>query len=379
MRWAQISASGLNRRRGIRLCVIFAACCAAAAWNARVLAQATLGPPTFDAYPTTDPFVTATPYAGQPMLGQPYQPYCDTGGFEFGFHGAILEPQIASISSPIPVVGLFLDTISPDYDFEFSPRVWAGYQFPGGLGFRGRWWHFEGDGSGTPASGDLTSAPLIGLIAGGLGFSTNYDTLTVTNFTFSSEIELDAIDLEVSQEGQFHNWEFEVAGGVRYARIDFINQAGFDVSLTDTIPPGDPPSPPLGPLPIAFSAISEFEGVGPTINFFARRPLGFWEGLSFVADARFGFLFGDTDVAVNATFDDPPVTFGPIPIATVSSQAVQVWELRVGADWTRTLANGSQLHLGAFLEGQIWEWNSAIAPGSDLGFFGPTFFVEITH
>jgi hypothetical protein len=318
-------------------------------------AQVELSPPVFDPYTPTDPF---NPPPIQPPHGF-YEPYCDTGGVEGGIQLAILEPQVGTISTPLVP---FLGDVTPDFDFELSPRIWAGYQFPGGLGVRGRWWHFEADGSGDPI---LTGVTLPFLIQG-------FNTLAIQSFQLASSIELDVLDLELSQEGRFHNWEFEVAGGVRYAELEFTNTAAFNVVLSNS---AGPPPPPLATV-VEFAAQSKFEGFGPTVNFFARRPLGFWEGLSFVADARFSFLFGDTDVGIGANF----LGNNLIPVATVSNHAMQIWELRVGADWTKTLQSGAQLHLGAFLEGQVWEWSiPVIAPGSDLGFVGPTAFIEITR
>jgi hypothetical protein len=366
MRWAQLCGNLLETKGCLRPWKMAAALLASLVlFHSLALGQAYLSQPTFDPYATGDPFTT---YQQAPLGYTGPQPYCDPGGFEFGFHAAVLEPQVASISSPLPIIGGFFSTITPEYDFEFSPRVWGGYQFPGGLGVRARWWHFDGSGSGTPLA--LGPIPAAGLLPA------PFDSFSLAGVSFSSSIDLDAIDFELSQEGQFHNWEFEVAGGVRYAEIDFVNSLELTLTLIDDTPPNTPPDP-NRVIPVAIAASSKFEGVGPTINFFARRPLGFWEGLSFVADARFAFLFGDTDVVLTTT---APIPFPATTIATVSNHAVQVWELKVGADWTRTLANGAQLHLGAFLEGQVWDWSiPAVAPGSNLGFFGPTFFVEITR
>ena len=79
------------------------------------------------------------------------------GGFYIGAEGTFLEARVggASIVSlgefplglatvNVPITTLEFD---PDYDLEFSPRVWGGYKGAAGFGVRGRWWWYD-HGSG---------------------------------------------------------------------------------------------------------------------------------------------------------------------------------------------------------------------------------------
>jgi hypothetical protein len=247
----------------------------------------------------------------------------------------------------------------PDFDFELSPRVWAGYKGAAGFGVRGRWWYFKHSGSGNFDINDLPEGDPVNLDDVGV----NDDSLSLG---LQTDLRMNVIDLEGTQDGQFHNWDFQVAGGVRFARIDY--------DLKGTIN-GEVNPPPPGAFSHTITAISDFSGVGPTIAFGGRRPIVYLDGLAFLVNLRLAFLFGDS----TADFTDPDDVVA-FPHSVDFEDSVQAWEAQIGFEYSRQLASGARLFSGAYLEGQIWEWGFPTGiTGNDIGFFGPTVTVGIAR
>jgi hypothetical protein len=330
-------------------------------------------PPPPAPAPYATPYTAAPPPASAPLFSFPaLSP--SWGGFYAGFEATILEARTGSISFPtggavtLGGVGGLGGTVlpatsidfEPDFDFEFSPRVWAGYKGAAGFGVRGRWWYYDHSGGGNFDIEDLPEGDPVDL-DGDLGVD---DALALS---LRSDLLMNVIDLEGTQDGQFHNWDFQVAGGVRYARIDY-DQIGtimgtFDGDL-------DPPG-----FTHELLALSEFSGIGPTIGFYGRRPLMFADGLAFLVGLRVAFLFGDSE----ASFVDEDVV-ASFPDAVKFEDSVQAWEAQIGFEYSRQLASGARLFGGAYLEGQVWEWGFPTGiTGDDLGFFGPTVTVGIAR
>jgi hypothetical protein len=252
-----------------------------------------------------------------------------------------LEPRLGNftISSVVPGVPVTLTT-APDHGFEFSPRIILGYEGPEGLGVRGRWWHFS----------DSQTAP--GVISGAI-------PVAINGVPTTTEITTDAVDLELTQDGRFHNWEFLVSGGVRFAQLESLSSAIWG-----------------NPANTYFSAQTDFDGVGPTLGFSATRAMRQWEGLTFVMNSRFSFLFGDVQIEQSSNFTG--IDQGPITALDVED-VMPTWDLQIGAQWTRRLNCGATFHLGAFFEAQLWDWVSPGLINSDLGFWGPTITIGISR
>jgi hypothetical protein len=289
------------------------------------------------------------------------------GGFYGGFDGTILEARpggttiltlngIAIDGNNIPAAAL---EFNPDYDYEFAPRVFGGYKGPGGLGIRGRWWYYD-----HASSGNFT---IVGLQDGAAAEGFDIDLST----SLSTNLYVNSIDLEATQDGKFHNWDIQLAGGVRYAEVEYgLNGRAFG-TIQDIDPP--PPPPPVD-FDVGISTNTQFEGVGPTIALAARRPLRYVDGLAFLMNFRTAFLFGDTDSTFSTTLFPNPVSIN------AQENVMQVWEVQIGFDYGRSMQNGARLFGGAYLEAQVWEWSNPVGLGSsDLGFFGPTFTVGIAR
>lgn len=319
-------------------------------------------PPAYGV-PYTAP--AAAPVATTPLIQMPSFQWMQNssdvvarGGFYGGFDGTILAARPGSTTIPtvggitiegVPVANSAI-TFNPDYDLEFAPRVFGGYKGCGGLGIRGRWWYYDHGAAG--------SFNFVGLGPEVTNLSTGFGT----------NIKVNSIDLEATQDGKFHNWDIQLAGGVRYATIDYDLNGSASGTVTPPLP--DPPED----FSLGVSASTEFQGVGPIIALAARRPLRYVDGLAFLMNFRTGFLFGDTDASFSTTLFPDPVS------VDTQEQVMQVWEMQIGVDYGRGLQNGARLFGGVYLEAQVWEWSTPLSLGdSDLGFFGPTFTVGIAR
>ena len=343
-------------------------------------------PPPAAPYPapySTVPYGSAPPPAAAPP-GFSFPALSPSwGGFYIGAEGTILEARVggASIVSfgdfpldpgpppvEVPITSLEFD---PDYDLEFSPRVWGGYKGAAGFGVRGRWWWYDHGASGSFAFNPLVVGVPFPVDTDGIaGADAN---VILESATLRTNLTLNSIDLEGTQDGNFHNWDFQIAGGVRYAKIEYDMIGTIAGQIEE----------PIGELEAGFepfsdtiSALSEFSGVGPTIALAGRRPLMFADGLAFLVSVRMAFLFGDS----TATLTTANAFADPIVDSDFEEHLVQVWEVQVGFEYSRQIASGARLFGAALLEAQVWEWNSPFGvSGGDLGFFGPTIAVGVAR
>ncbi len=229
--------------------------------------------------------------------------------------------------------------MNPNYDLTFSTRFIVGYQGPEGFGLRARWWHFD-------KGADASVRSLL-----------NQAALT----SGSTSLTVDAIDLEATQDGRFHNWAYLMSGGVRFTQLKF----GYEFIIDDD---NDPPDGNLDSATDTNGIFnSSYSHVGPTISLSARRPFGEWEGLAFLVNTRLSFLFGTAEANGTLNNDSFPLF--------KSEDVMPVWETQIGFEWSRILQSGKRFYIGGFFEGQAWEWTAPSTLGGDLGFWGPTFTV----
>lgn len=157
-----------------------------------------------------------------------------------------------------------------------------------------------------------------------------------------NEIDVDALDVEVTQRGSFSSWDIVATGGLRYGRVEISQFDGF----FDAIPA----------LVFGGSTGVEFEGVGPTFSLNAQRPMGY--GVSLFGRARTALLFGDIDVTPG---------FRSGGSFTIEDEFTQVWEFQFGLNYERNLGNATAFG-GVFWEAQRWDSDSNFL--GDLGLHG---------
>lgn len=269
------------------------------------------------------------------------------GGFYAGYDLLMLQPRFENSEGLVitPVAGL-TSSKNFDFDYELSPRFFAGMAFDSGFGFRFQGWQFDhgtriselsaaAGGVRTPAiSPSGAAAPLV--LAAGAG-----DELRAEH-----SLQFQAYDLEATWQQMFRRSAMTIAGGVRYLHMEQqydvqrINGAG---AITGTL-----------------RHDHDFEGVGPTVAAEWLCPFG-ESGLSFFAGGRGSILIGSrnqvaTLVAGGVTQDfniDQPGHVG-------------IGEAGLGLQYS----SGALTVRGGY-EGQIWtDVGSATSRTGNMGLHG---------
>ena len=244
---------------------------------------------------------------------------CATGAIVAGAELALLTPHGGSLSVGIP--GEAEELVVPGFDIGASPRVWLGYQNANGVTGRVRYWQF--DHSQSIDEGPLRNADL--------------------------GLEAHTLDLEFGQVGHFCGWECETTGGIRWATVSNDMRVAFD---------GDD---------VIFRR--RFEGVGPTVAFATRRPVG-CRGLAMVGSIRASLLYGDANFAVEGDLVEDLFDAAGSLTADLDEDFAQIYEIQIGAEWSRVFRSGALLTARAVLEAQSWEV-------LHLGFIGPAISLGI--
>jgi hypothetical protein len=204
----------------------------------------------------------------------------------------------------------------------------AGFERQNGLGFRGTYFDFE-DRAG---NGMLGPIPL------------------------ATHLDLYAIDLEVTQSGQFCSWNAQLSGGVRIAGID----QGLETNVGSNV----------------VDLSRAFDGAGLTFALGMDRQLGH-SCFSVYNSFRGSLLFGDATVDITALGPNLP---GPIlaTVAQIPNQTIAVWEMQLGLQMGRDTDYGL-LIARAGVEAQLWEQPPVVLGLLDdnVGLFGPSFSVTL--
>lgn len=222
-----------------------------------------------------------------------------------------------------PAFSVFVQSTGPGervdikHHMDVAPLVWLGYIGANGVGVRGRWWYFREGTSQTisfPGGGNFS---VFG--ASVMGAQLIVDSPSAYNVT--SKLQLQVADLETVKNASIGDWDFLLAGGVRYADVSQNYNAYANPATQGPVLSGN-----------------SFTGIGPVLALEARCPLwGCW--LSFYGSARSSLLFGrlnqhafgnKTQFDANAT---PPAPGpGDVINAAHHDQVVASEELEVGLE-----------------------------------------------
>ncbi|MEM6655251.1 MAG: Lpg1974 family pore-forming outer membrane protein [Planctomycetota bacterium] len=156
-----------------------------------------------------------------------------------------------------------------------------------------------------------------------------------------SAIDVDALDLEVTQRFDCCCWNMILGGGLRHGAVDILQPPNFFSGVSAVLNSGQ--------------TGVEFDGVGPTFSIGASRCLGY--GLSVVGQARTSLLFGDIDMTRAFALTN----------RTIEDEFVQVWEFQLGLNY-QTRLGGHDVAGGVFWEAQRWDSDSNFL--GDLGLHG---------
>ncbi|NOY43358.1 MAG: hypothetical protein GXP26_16175 [Planctomycetes bacterium] len=206
---------------------------------------------------------------------------------------------------------------------EFAQRVTLGYEGDQGGGIQVRWFTFDNliDYYGTEDRG--------------AGTVDLYGDL---------RLDIDTIDVEFTQRGNFHVWDWRATAGVRYGRISLREDAVNDVDW-EQFP--------------EFAWVGEsgvvFNGAGPTVSVLGIRPI-LWDGFSIFGGIRTSLLYGDVEQF--RYYDGNYLN---------RDEFLQVWEIQAGFEMEREYDH-FDLVLRAFWEAQRWDSDSNML--GDIGLHG---------
>mgnify|MGYP002624683769 CR=1 FL=1 len=206
-------------------------------------------------------------------------------------------------------------------DLEFAQRVYLGYEGADGGGVRVRGFTF------------VYYVDYVGSVENG----------TVISLAGSLNLDVDAIDAELTQNGAFRNWLWQGSAGVRWGRVSARENAIIFEDVPDFVCAG--------------STGVEFEGAGPTFALQGQRPF-LYDGLSLFGRGRTALLFGDTDIWS---------AFNSNGRYTLENDFAQVWEWQLGAE-LECQFDAFDLVTAIFWEAQRWDSDSDYL--GDLGFHG---------
>jgi hypothetical protein len=248
-----------------------------------------------------------------------------------------------------------MDLMGFNFDFDATPRAWLGYTRADGLGVRATFWQFDhsarpgvfvADGTTLYTAQAMTVIFPASIVAAAPG-----DTLSIAN-----GLNVQTLDLEGTQNLRLGSFLMKGSGGLRYMSLvqdssAYVTNGGITTQQ------------------LYWSRT--YRGIGPTVGFDLRRPLGSW-GLEFVGAGRGALLYGEKNLSRQVSPPSPPNP--PSVELRNADDVVGGGELEIGAQWVRQIARGGQLYVRATYEGQLW--SDAGAPTlTFLGFegFGLTF------
>lgn len=246
-------------------------------------------------------------------------------GWNAGVEYLLLAPKVNSTGFEMLFYeGVDFDTVETEGDYnnklEGGVRLTGGYETCCGFGAQVRYFSYDND----------------------IGYQGLWNAGTTIPVFGQNTIDVDALDIEVTQRGEFKSWDVVATGGLRYGSVDITQPTNFFSGIPAVIFGG-----PTG---------VDFTGVGPVVSLSAQRPLGY--GLSIFGRARMAMLFGDVEVT-------PAFQSGGT--FTVQDEFAQVWEMQFGLQMNHDF-NGHNVFGGVFWEAQRWDSDSNFI--GDLGLHG---------
>lgn len=378
MRWVRLSAAA----SGLLIASLFAGAAPAQDRSAQpspTLLEANSGPTiypvksvlTSSTAPPQEPQpVPETVVKGDPVMEYPQGEFRHTGNFgddvwdccccccESGLFGGVEATFLAPLNEPTQTVVLQDQVTNESHVCEsdaglgLGVRTWLGLQRCG-WGFRGTFWHFEGDHTEVEPSVPVKTPTCVSAF----------------------NLDLDVLDIEVTQKMCFHCWQVYTSFGGRYAHLERSSTVvGFGTLGNNVDLVG-----------LAIGA-NELEGCGFTFAIGAEKPLGCcFCGWNLFWNFRGSCLRADTKAY--ALTDANAVTIQPIGQASAHSrdeafagkeaQDVFIAEFQAGLQYERCLCCvPATLFFRAVLEYQHWQTGDVTAQTGSFAFLagGPPAF-----
>lgn len=243
-----------------------------------------------------------------------------------------------------------------DYHLAASPRLWLAYRAGNEFGARSQLWIFDQEAqplsASPPANGLGQIFPAGPACPNCVDLSSSDPT---DRFAFTSRLRAYCVDAEVTKQSTFGGWEVLAAAGLRYGSVQ--QRATAQLGKED------------GSLQALLDMDRRLEGLGPTVAWETRRPLG-W-GIVLFAAARGSVLFGQSE-AIFANGAD--LNQGhPFQSTNRSAQdaVVPIGELRLGGEWWAPRGRWGGWFARSAWETQLWnEVGQAGGASGNLGFVG---------
>ncbi len=281
-------------------------------------------------------------------------------GFYAGFEATFVKPRFEN-NTAFTVMesdGASFESFSDtefDYDLEFTPRVFLGWQHGDGVGMRVTWWQFDHEAATASANP----------AANGFGAITHptFGTVDISSAiptdTFSAATDLNAytIDLEATKQTSFSSWDLGLGCGIRHAYTEQSYRA--QLRNTNDVLRGQ------------INYRNSLRGLGPTISLDAYRPFGCQSGI--FCKARGSVLFGDGKSNLAALEDADLTTSFNTTRTTGRDDLLSIGEVQVGYRWKARQRQGTSFRpfFSVAMEGQIWNGaGNATSEEGTLGFFG---------
>lgn len=266
-------------------------------------------------------------------------------GWAAGFTWVFLKPNYGAndaffIETPT-ATGTSTSNQELDYSLNLSPRVFVEWVSRDDNGIRATWMGFENDSDAATAT-----APAGGTIIRPIG-SPSFGGDVVRA---SSGIDLNVIDLDLTQRLRVRNSLLNIGGGLRWA--------GYEHDYNSTVTSAAVISE-IG------SAARQFDGFGPTVFAEWRRPIGSTR-FSILASVRGSMLYGESQ---STSVQSGP--FGTITTSNENDDFVAVGESQLGGEWSAWLSQRTVLFVQVAAETQYWLGvGTAFDRNDDLGLFG---------
>ena len=181
--------------------------------------------------------------------------------------------------------------------------------------------------------------------------------------SFGTDMKLDVLDFDVTQDVEVWSAKLTAGAGLRYANLRY----DYAATVTDGV----------GGLQFVSAGESGFEGVGPTafVDFQAPIRQG---NLSVVGGLRGSVLFGrGRDVDIVDRVIDPVTTSATVEFA---NRSTGVLEGSIGLQYDRTLSSGVDAFIRCAWEGQLWmDVGSPVQSGGDMTMEGLAVCFGITR
>lgn len=269
----------------------------------------------------------------------------DRCGWAAGFTWVFLKPNYGAndaffVQTPT-AAGSVSNNRELDYSLNLSPRVFVEWVSRDDNGLRATWLGFD-NGSDTATA----TVPTGGAITRPIGTT----SIAGDVVSASSGIDLDVIDLDLTQRFRVRRSLVNIGGGLRWAGYEHDYESTVTSAISGTE---------FG------NASRRFNGFGPTMFAEWRRPIGATR-FSILASVRGSMLYGES---TSETLESG--AFGTISSRNENDDFVAVGETQLGGEWSAWLSQRTVLFVQVAAETQYWLGvGTAFDQNDDLGLFG---------